>query len=189
MKISPTFFLSDAFYRSELFYGGLPVLDNSAAYVLWVVGFMVGFPGFHRLYMRKFNIGTALRFIPGLGHLLALIDLFTIPAEIREINLRTKYHAVLAAAGVTPSLETNGYRAPKESLERVILRTAKKNSGIVTPAEVALEGNISIGAAKKSLDGLAGKGFAELRVKKSGVVVYTFPEFMDHGEDEKLLDI
>jgi hypothetical protein len=54
---------------------------------------------------------------------------------------------------------------------------------------VALEGDISIQEAKKSLDDLAGKGFAELRIKKSGVVVYTFPEFMDHGEDEKLLDL
>ena len=165
------------------------MLDNSVAYVLWVAGFMFGFPGFHRLYMRKFNVGTALRFIPGLGHLLALIDLFTIPSEIREINLRTKYHAVLSGGGGTPGLEPDGYRAPKESLERVILRTAKKNSGIITPGEVALEGNISIEEAKKSLDGLAGKGFAELRVKNSGVVVYTFPEFMDHGEDEKLLDL
>ena len=96
------------------------MLDTSIAYILWVVGFCVGFPGFHRLYMRQFNIGTALRFIPGLGHMIALIDLFTIPSQIREINVRAKYHKVLARHGETPALEAGSRRAPRESLERVM---------------------------------------------------------------------
>jgi TM2 domain-containing membrane protein YozV len=154
------------------------VLDSSIAYILWVIGFMVGFPGFHRLYMRKYNTGTALRFIPGLGHMIAFFDLFAIPSQIREINLRAKYRSVLSRRG---DAALDQYRDDHHP--------AKKNRGIITPGEVALEGNISIQEAKKNLDDLASKGFTELRVKQSGVVVYTFPEFMDHGEDEKLLDV
>jgi predicted transcriptional regulator len=152
---------------------------------------MVGFPGFHRLYMKKYNIGTALRFIPGLGHILALFDLITIPSQIREINLQNKYHEALYERGGVGAIDNElaALKERKETPERIILRTAKKNKGIVTPGEAALEGNISLQEAKKYLDELAAKGFSELRVKQSGVVVYAFPEFMDHGEDEKLLDI
>jgi hypothetical protein len=139
--------------------------------------------------MKKYNIGTVLRFIPGIGHILALIDLMIMPSQIRAINLQTKYHQVLAQSGKAEEFSPHGLHAPKESLERVILRTAKKNKGIVTPGEVALEGNIPIHEAKKNLDELTAKGFTELRVKKSGGIVYTFDEFMDHGEDEELLDL
>jgi hypothetical protein len=167
------------------------VIDTGIAYILWVLGFMVGFPGFHRLYMKKYNAGTAVRFIPGIGHIIAFFDLFAMPSQIREINLRAKYRSALSRRGGAAALDhdLDDLRLPTESLERVILRTAKKNRGIITPGEVALEGNIPIEEAKKSLDSMASKGFTELRVKKSGVVVYTFPEFMDHGEDEKLLDL
>ena len=166
-------------------------LNTGFAYILLALGFYIGFPGFHRLYMRKYGPGTWLRFIPGLGHLLAFYDLLTLPAQIREANMEAKYHAVLAHDSVIPELEAMKARVKreKESPEQVILRTAKKNKGLVTPGEVALEGNIPIQDAKKNLDELAVKGFIEMRVRQSGTVVYTFPEFMDEGEDAKLLDI
>ena len=158
--------------------------------MLWVLGFLVGFPGFHRLYLKKYNLGTGLRFIPGLGHMIAFVDLLILPSQVREYNTRAKYHAVLSRDGkLDTRLAEPWKKGPKETMERVILRTAKKNNGVVTPGEVALEGNISIQEAKKNLDELTAKGFSELRVKKSGVVVYAFPEFMDHGEDEALLDL
>ena len=163
------------------------MLDTGIAYIFWVAGFFVGFPGLHRLYMRKYNAGTVLRFIPGIGHMIALIDLFIIPSQIREINLRAKYRKALhrrSAAG-----ELLDTAKPKESLERVILRTGKKNKGIITPGEVALEADIPLGEAKKNLDEMASKGFVEIRVKKSGLIVYTLPEFMEQGEDDQLLDL
>jgi predicted transcriptional regulator len=67
----------------------------------------------------------------------------------------------------------------KESVERVILREAKRNKGIITASEVALEANISMEDAKKALNILVDKGFAEMRVRQSGVIVYTLPELMD----------
>lgn len=33
--------------------------------------------------------------------------------------------------------------------------------------------------AKRALDTLVNKGFAELRVRKTGTLVYAFPELMD----------
>jgi DNA-binding GntR family transcriptional regulator len=44
---------------------------------------------------------------------------------------------------------------------------------------VALEANISMEDAKKALDILVNKGFAEIRVRRSGTIVYTLPELMD----------
>ncbi|MBN2352419.1 MAG: TM2 domain-containing protein [Spirochaetales bacterium] len=166
-------------------------LNIGFAYILLALGFYIGFPGFHRLYMKKYGVGTWLRFIPGLGHILAFYDLLTLPPQIREANMEAKYHAVLAHDSVIPELKAMKARVKreKESPEQVILRTAKKNKGLVTPGEVALEGNIPIREAKKNLEELAAKGFIEMRVRQSGTVVYTFPEFMDEGEDAKLLDI
>ncbi|MBN1524358.1 MAG: TM2 domain-containing protein [Spirochaetales bacterium] len=165
------------------------MLDTSIAYLLWVIGFFfTPCPGLHRLYMKKFNLGTVFRFIPGIGHLLALVDLALIPSQIREINLDTKYRHVLS--GGSPRAATV-YPAPekkKDTIERVILRVAKQNKGIITPGQVALEGDYEIDAAKSALDILARKGFSELQVKPSGVVVYTFPEFMDDTADNKFVD-
>jgi predicted transcriptional regulator len=67
----------------------------------------------------------------------------------------------------------------KEHIERIILRAAKQNKGILTASEVALEANISLDEAKKCLDALVNKGFAELRVRQTGTLVYTIPELMD----------
>jgi len=74
----------------------------------------------------------------------------------------------------------------RESPERVILKLAKENSGILTVSEVALGANVTIDEAKKILDTLVTKGFAELRVRKSGSLVYVIPDMAD--KDEPLED-
>ena len=58
----------------------------------------------------------------------------------------------------------------------------KENKGILTASELALAANISIEDAKRDLDALVSKGFAELRVRKSGTLVYTIPDLMDSDE-------
>ncbi len=80
----------------------------------------------------------------------------------------------------------DGYRdtRKKESLQRTILRTAKRNHGVTTPSDVALEADVSIEDAKAALEKLVSKGFAELRVRKSGAIVYSFPEFSDDSDLE-----
>jgi hypothetical protein len=45
-----------------------------------------------------------------------------------------------------------------------------------------LAANISVAEAKKDLDVLVSKGIAELRVRRSGGLVYTIPDFMNPDE-------
>jgi hypothetical protein len=52
---------------------------------------------------------------------------------------------------------------------------------------VALSANISIEEAKKDLDAMVSKGYADLRVRQSGSLVYTIPDLMD--SDEPLVDL
>jgi len=72
----------------------------------------------------------------------------------------------------------------RETIEKIILRTARKNGGYLTPGEVAIEGDVTVDQARTALDKLAGKGYAQMRVRTSGVIVYAFPEFFQDGKTE-----
>jgi TM2 domain-containing membrane protein YozV len=66
-----------------------------------------------------------------------------------------------------------------DGVERAILKSAKQNHGILSPSEVALSANISLDQAKKELDDLVSKGYAEIRVKKTGGIAYIIPDMLD----------
>jgi TM2 domain-containing membrane protein YozV/predicted transcriptional regulator len=152
------------------------------AYLLWLCsGF--GALGFHRFYLGKVGTGLLWMFSGGLGMVGAIYDFFTLPGQVREANIR---RALLSGAGANhPNWRyvNDGnvriVKDHKESVERVILRTARHSKGIVTASDIALEANIPLEEAKKALDILVNKGFAEIRVRQSGTIVYTFPEFMN----------
>jgi hypothetical protein len=92
-------------------------------------------------------------------------------------------------AGVLPILEGSrrlladrrGQRRsdlpPGVSEEKQILRTAKEERGIVTPALVALKTSLSIAQAEQQLEKLARQGHAVMHVSDQGRVEYEFPEF------------
>ena len=124
----------------------------------------------------------------------SVYDFFTLPNQVREANFR---QAILNATSI--NVNVGGQRSwrnvsdgearivrEKDSVERVILRLAKDNKGILTASELALAGNISVEDAKRDLDAMVSKGFAELRVRQSGALVYTIPDLMDR--DEPLVD-
>jgi TM2 domain-containing membrane protein YozV len=149
------------------------------AYLLWLLsGF--GALGFHRFYLGKIPTGVLWMFTGGLGMIGSIYDFFTLPGQVREANIR---NAIFAGPRTQNWRYVNDGDArvinPKENIEHVILKLAKQNKGVLTASEVALEANISLEAAKKDLDALVSKGFAELRVRKSGTLVYTLPELMD----------
>lgn len=146
------------------------------AYLLWLFsGF--GALGFHRFYLGKFGTGLLYLLTGGLFWFGSIYDFFTLPAQVREANLRLKYRdALLHGYGPLPGRQVDRGADKKESIERIILRTAKKNRGRATPAEVALEGDVSIDDAKKDLDKLVSKGHAEMKVTKAGTIVYLFPD-------------
>ncbi len=151
----------------------------SIAYFLWFIsGF--GALGFHRFYLGRIGTGLLWFFTGGLAGIGGLFDLFYIPTMVREENLRRGYRSALYSDPHF-SISTSGpVSKPKESLEKVILRTAKKNKGAATPGEVALEGDIPIEEAKKALEKLVSEGFAEMRIRKSGIIAYVFPEFLEN---------
>ena len=132
----------------------------------------------------------------------SIYDFFTLPYQVREANLRDAlygrttwhFHRVRARPGAgqpnwryandAEARAVGGHH--KESPERVILKLAKENKGILTVTDVALGADITIEEAKKYLENLVTKGFAELRVRKSGTLVYVIPDMAD--KDEPLED-
>jgi len=161
------------------------------AYLLWLIS-GCGALGLHRFYLGKIPTGLLWMFTGGLGMVGSVFDFFTLPGQVREANIRQ------AILDNSVRLNTSGQSwrnvsdgearivREKESVERVILKLAKQNKGILTASELALAANISVEDAKRDLDAMVSKGFAELRVRQSGVLVYTIPDFMD--KDEALVD-
>lgn len=164
--------------------------STGIAYLLWLFsGF--GALGFHRFYLGKIGTGALYFFTGGLFGIGSIYDLFTLPLQVHEANLRIGWRNALLDrpmrdAGGASSQPSQKDR--RESLERVILRTAKRNNGIATPSEVALEGEHGLDEAKSALDKLVDKGYAELRVNKNGGLVYFFPDFSVGGSHPDIED-
>ena len=157
------------------------------AYLLWLLS-GCGVLGLHRFYLGKIPSGILWMCTGGLGMFGSIYDFFTLPGQVREANIR---RAIYDGGGGSFSgrrswRSVNDGEArivrEKESVERIILKIAKENKGVLTASEVALAANISIEDAKRDLDALVSKGFAELRVRKSGTLVYAIPDLMDRGE-------
>jgi TM2 domain-containing membrane protein YozV len=154
----------------------------SIAYFLWFIsGF--GALGFHRFYLGRFGTGLLWLFTGGLAGIGGLFDLFYIPTMVREENLRRGYRNALSSDPHFTVSGPEGGSRPRESLEKVILRTAKNNGGVATPGQVALEGDIPLEEAKKALEKLVSEGFAEMRIRKSGTIAYVFQEFLDNDSE------
>ena len=125
----------------------------------------------------------------------AIYDFFTLPNQVQEANIRKALfdrdsrresflnwrYATDAQSRVVSS--SNEKRDPPE---RAILKLAKENKGILTVSDVALGADIPIEEAKKLLETMVSKGFAELRVRKSGSLVYVITDMAD--KDEPLED-
>ncbi len=172
--------------------------STSIAYILWLVS-GCGALGFHRFYLGKIGSGILYMVTGGLFGIGALYDLITIPGQVREANLRLGYRNALegdiprwdsASLSRDRSDIRNEFRRDikKDTIEKVILRAAKKNNGRVTPSLVALEGDITLDDAKAYLEKLASKGYVEMRVSKSGSIVYLFPDLMGGSSQSDLED-
>jgi len=160
------------------------VYSTGLAYFLWLVSGL-GALGFHRFYLGKWGTGLIFIATGGLFGIGSFYDLVTIPLQVREANLRNAYREAIydRNTGSRPGFINSDFKTSmrteikKDSLERVILKTAKDNQGIVTPSEVAVESGLSIDQAKIALEKLVSNGHADIRVSKNGNMVYFFQEF------------
>lgn len=171
--------------------------STGIAYLLWLIS-GGGVLGFHRFYLGK--IGTGLLYVVtgGLFGIGCVYDLITIPLQVREANLRIGWRNALYGSqqqqpmrhvgGMsTEGGESGSNRGRREPLEQVILKTAKRNNGVATPSEVALESGRSLDEVKAALEKLVEKNYAELRVsKKNSGLVYFFSEFSGDGSHPDL---
>jgi TM2 domain-containing membrane protein YozV len=168
------------------------------AYLLWLFS-GCGALGFHRFYLGKIPTGVLWMITGGLGMIGSIYDFFTLPGQVREANIRKALYSgdpYLRSIGNGEGdwRYANDAQArviktgvsEKEPVERVVLKLAKENKGILTVSELALGANIPIEEAKKYLETLVSKGFADLRVRKSGSLVYVIPDLLD--KDEPLED-
>jgi TM2 domain-containing membrane protein YozV len=159
--------------------------STGLAYLLW---FLSGFGalGFHRFYLGKIPTGFLWMCTGGLIGIGSLYDFFTLAGQVREANIRDALYAERFGRRAGGWRYVNDGEVPiageKEKLERVILKLAKQNKGIVIASEAALEANVPLEEAKQALDTLTAKGFAELRVRRSGSLVYVIPELMHRDE-------
>jgi len=171
--------------------------STGIAYLLWLLsGF--GALGLHRFYLGRFGTGLLYLLTGGLFGIGGIFDLFYIPTMVRDENLRLQYRGAIYEDHDTmrtpwENIFSGGFAEafgtrPRESIEKVILKTAKENEGIVSPGEVALRSDISLDEAKSYLEKLVKEGYADIRVKKTGMIVYVFPEFLSERRRNELED-
>jgi len=161
------------------------------AYLLWLVS-GCGALGFHRFYLGKIGTGLLWMFTGGLLGIGSIVDLVTLPSQVREANFRQ----AIIDGSIRHNIDNKNFRNvddgktriihEKESVEHAILKLAKANKGILTASELALSAHISLEDAKRDLDAMVTKGYAELRVRQSGSLVYVILDLMD--SDEPLVD-
>ncbi|MDR0312241.1 MAG: TM2 domain-containing protein, partial [Treponema sp.] len=118
------------------------------AYLLWACSGL-GVLGLHRFYLGKIPTGILWMCTGGLFGIGTLYDLFTLPRQVEEANIKK---ALFSNSKQDPQNwrhindgETHYVSRGsehKESLERIILKLAKENKGILTVSEVALAANI-----------------------------------------------
>ena len=163
------------------------------AYFLWLLS-GCGILGFHRFYLGKKFTGFLWMCTFGLFGLGAFYDLLTLPRQVQEANLRQELLEQLrrrCSGGAMRYANDGEFRvmdgkAEKEKPEQTALKLAKENKGVLTVSDVAMGAGISMEEAKKLLESLVSRGFAELRVRKSGSLVYVIPDMAD--KDEPLED-
>lgn len=136
------------------------------AFLLCLAGFL-GFAGLHRFYLGQFGLGLAYFFTGGFFGIGTIIDLVRMPSLVEYSNYK------IAKGKLTPLLPSSKLFAFANP-ERVILRLANANHGVVTPQMVVMNSHFSLAEAKAELERLRKGGFCVYNIGQSGAELYTF---------------
>lgn len=142
------------------------------AYMLWFFG---GTLGAHKFYLDNFFMGVAYFFTAGFLGIGWLYDLFTLGRQVREYNQFREYEPLLNFENLSYSTEqlyNRRFYQKHFDREKIILQIARSKNGRVTPMDIAVDSPISLDDAKKELDNLVSRGYADLEVTETGMVVY-----------------
>ncbi|MCY4481726.1 MAG: NINE protein [Spirochaetaceae bacterium] len=149
------------------------------AYLLWAVGGF-GTLGVHRFYLRKHGTGLLWLLTGGVFGIGAIVDLFRMPTMVRDAEIEQDDRELLREAAAPIA----------ESLEQAILRVARADGGLVSPAQVATSGPWTLDDSRAFLDEMVRKGHAEQRATRSGSppLVYVIPEFLTDASRHQIED-
>lgn len=92
--------------------------------------------------------------------------------------------AYLMYAGFTSSREDQ--LVIDSDLERIVLRMAYDSGGILDPARMAMETELSLRQAEMVLEELEERGYARLQVTRDGTLEYVFPSLEGDGAPDRL---
>lgn len=151
---------------------------------MWLLsGF--GWLGLHRFYLRKPITGAIWALTGGLAGLGSIYDLFTLGKQVDRANMEALLYGggnvFFVQQGETRRVNDGGARIvrDKEKPEQTVLHIAKRNKGVVSAADFSLETGLSLDEAKKTLEGMAKKGYVEMRVRSNGSIVFTINDFFE----------
>ncbi|MFW5975791.1 MAG: TM2 domain-containing protein [Alkalispirochaetaceae bacterium] len=154
----------------------------STAYLFWLPS-LFGVAGLHRFYLGKPFSGVVFLLTGGLFGIGTIYDAITMGSQVREAEIEDRLARPLGYDDegdyvIKVSRGGGGRRREPENLEHVILRMAKERDGVVSPTQVALEAGCSAEEAREHLEKMVREGFAEIKVKRSGHIVYVVPDFL-----------
>lgn len=156
----------------------------SAAYLFWLPS-LFGVAGLHRFYLGKPISGIVFLLTGGLFGIGTIYDAVTMGRQVREAEIEDRLARPLGydddgdyVIRVSRGGAGGSRRPEPEDLEHVILRMAKEGGGVVSPTQVALESRCSAEEAREHLEKMVRDGFAEIKVKRSGQIVYVIPDFL-----------
>jgi predicted transcriptional regulator len=129
------------------------------------------------------RVAVAFAFVVGLfgfvilvGVLIQLLEGTSKHAVVTDVLLAILLGVIPLIGGVIlyRRVRRTVARRQQEEREAAVLRVARDRQGVVTPVDVAADCGLSLEHAQEILDELHRRGFNEMDVSDTGVVVYRF---------------